>query len=81
MPPAQAIPILIELLPAGTRWRVIDQNVEPVDLEDDADLVAISFFTPQATDAYELADQFLARGRTVVMGGLHPTVCPEEASS
>jgi radical SAM superfamily enzyme YgiQ (UPF0313 family) len=80
MPPAQAIPILVELLPAGTSWRVIDQNSEAVDFDDDADLVAVSFFTPQATDAYELADRFLSRGKTVVMGGLHPTVCPGEAA-
>lgn len=35
--------------------------------------------THQATRAYEIADQFRALGVTVIMGGMHPTVMPEEA--
>lgn len=45
------------------------------------DLVAISTFTAQAPEAYELADRFLARGTPVVFGGLHATALPEEASA
>jgi MoaA/NifB/PqqE/SkfB family radical SAM enzyme len=80
MPPAMGIPILINLLPPDVEWRIVDQNVEPVDFEDDADLVAISYFTPQAAYAHELGDELLRRGKTVIMGGMHPSVIPEDAA-
>ncbi|NLG19471.1 MAG: radical SAM protein [Fibrobacter sp.] len=77
MPPAMGIPILINILPPDIQWRIIDQNIEPVDYDDDADLIAISFFTPQAGYAYEIGDNFRKRGKTVVMGGMHPSMAPE----
>ncbi len=43
------------------------------------DLVAISTFTAQAPEAYELADRCRAAGTRVVMGGLHVTCLPQEA--
>lgn len=43
------------------------------------DLVAISTFTAQATESYEVADIYRARGTKVVMGGLHVTAMAEEA--
>ncbi len=80
MPPALGIPILANLLPADVSFRVIDQNIEPVDFSDDADVVAISYFTPQAGFAYEIGDEFLRRGKTVIAGGMHPSTMPEEAA-
>lgn len=43
------------------------------------DLVAISTFSAQVFEAYELADRFRARGIPVVLGGLHVTAVPDEA--
>ncbi len=80
MPPAMGIPILVNLLPPDVEWRVVDQNVEEVDLDDEADLIAISFFTPQTAYAYGLGDEFLSRGRQVVMGGMHPSMMPEDTA-
>ena len=80
MPPAMGIPIMINLLPPGTQWRVIDQNIEPVDYGDDEDLIAISFFTPQASYAYEIGDNFISRGKTVIMGGMHPSMAPDDTA-
>jgi radical SAM superfamily enzyme YgiQ (UPF0313 family) len=80
MPPAMGIPILINLLPPDATWRVIDQNIEPVDFDDDADIIAISYFTPQAAFAYDIGDEFLRRGKTVVVGGMHPSTMPSEAA-
>ena len=79
MPPSLAIPILAQLLPPGADCRVVDRNLEPGPVPDDADLYAFSFFTPQAADAYAEADRLLALGKTVVMGGLHPSAFPEDA--
>jgi len=45
-----------------------------------ADIVVLMFHTPHAVRAYDLTDRFRARGITVVLGGLHPTFMPEEAS-
>jgi radical SAM superfamily enzyme YgiQ (UPF0313 family) len=44
-----------------------------------ADLVAISSFSAQIKEAYQLADRYRGMGTTTVMGGLHVTSVPEEA--
>ena len=50
-----------------------------MDLDDPADVVAITAMTAQAVRAYEIADAFRSRGKTVVMGGFHASNLPEEA--
>jgi radical SAM superfamily enzyme YgiQ (UPF0313 family) len=70
---------LAALTPAGHEVRVIHQQTDPVDLDTDADLVALSFFSGFAHEAYRLADAFRARGKRVVAGGPHVTFWPEEA--
>jgi radical SAM superfamily enzyme YgiQ (UPF0313 family) len=49
------------------------------ELPDDLDLVAISSFSAQIFEAYQLADYYRNIEIPVVMGGLHVTVLPEEA--
>jgi len=44
------------------------------------DLVAISSFSAQIAEGYELADRYRAGGTPVVIGGLHATAVPEEAA-
>lgn len=44
------------------------------------DLVAISSFTAQIEDAYRLADHYRRLGTRVVLGGLHVSSLPDEAS-
>lgn len=80
MPPSLGIPTLINLLPADVEWEVQDENIEPILFDDDSDLIAISFFTPQAVYAYKLGDNFLKRGKPVIMGGMHPSMIPEDCS-
>jgi radical SAM superfamily enzyme YgiQ (UPF0313 family) len=46
----------------------------------DYDLVAISSFSAQIEEAYELARFYRAKGTTVVLGGLHVSMLPEEAA-
>lgn len=45
------------------------------------DLVALSSFTAKSSVMYRIADYFRARGTTVVLGGLHCTLVPEEAAA
>jgi radical SAM superfamily enzyme YgiQ (UPF0313 family) len=44
------------------------------------DAVAISSFTAMIKDAYALADKYRAAGVTVILGGLHVTLAPDEAA-
>lgn len=66
-------------IPDDVEVRIVDENVDPVDLDTDAQLVGISFMTFNAPRAYELADLLRARGKTVIFGGLHPSFLPHEA--
>jgi radical SAM superfamily enzyme YgiQ (UPF0313 family) len=58
-----------------------DEGVEPLDLEFEADLVGITAITGTALRAYKIADALRARGHTVVLGGVHPTLLPDEAAA
>ena len=62
-------------------WDVIhfDEDAEEIDWHADADVVGITFHTPSAFHAYEIAARFRSRGICVVMGGPHVTLLPEEA--
>jgi radical SAM superfamily enzyme YgiQ (UPF0313 family) len=70
---------LAALTPREHKVRVIHQQVEPIDLDTDADLVAISFFSGFAPAAFTLAREFRKRGKTVIAGGPHVTYNVEES--
>ena len=57
-----------------------DEGVGPLNLDFEADIVGISAITGTANRAYDIADQLRARGHCVVLGGVHPTLLPEEAA-
>ena len=67
----------------SSEWEVtiIDENLGPRDYATmpRPDLVGITAFTSQANRAYEVAAKFRALGVPVVMGGIHATMCREEA--
>lgn len=68
------------LTPPSDDVVVIDENHEVIDFDGGYDLVGITAMTQQAVRTYEIADAFRARGATVVIGGIHATVLPDEAS-
>ncbi len=78
--PPMCLPVLASLTPPGVKIHLVDENVETVNLAEPADLVAISSMTASAPRGYEIADHFRARGVPVVMGGMHPSVLPQEAA-
>ncbi|WP_196886626.1 B12-binding domain-containing radical SAM protein [Aureivirga sp. CE67] len=49
------------------------------DFDSTADIVAIFMSTPDAYRAYEIAEKFSKKGKTIVLGGLHTHFMPEEA--
>lgn len=62
-------------------WEVllVDEVQEELDFSGDYDLVGITAMTHQAVRAYQIADRFRSQGVPVVLGGIHPTVLPDEA--
>lgn len=79
-PPSLGIACLAAVTPDDWHYDFRDDRVEDVGLDDDVDLIALSFFTPAATRGLELADAYRARGKKVVMGGIFPTMMPEVAA-
>jgi radical SAM superfamily enzyme YgiQ (UPF0313 family) len=58
---------------------LVEEESGLVDMEQDCDLVGISCMTANAPRAYDLCKEFKKRGKTVLLGGVHPTILPEEA--
>lgn len=70
---------LAALTPPQHRVRVFHQQLDPIPYDSDADLVALSYFSGFAPEAYRLAQHFRQHGARVVMGGPHATFWPDEA--
>jgi radical SAM superfamily enzyme YgiQ (UPF0313 family) len=71
--------IVASLTPDLFEIELIDENFEKINFDKQYDLVAITSITQQIKRAYEIADRFRKRGRTVVLGGIHATLMPQEA--
>jgi radical SAM superfamily enzyme YgiQ (UPF0313 family) len=73
--------VLAGLTPEDWQTSIVDENLDGPDYESlpRPDLVGITAFTSQANRAYEIAKHFRALGVPVVMGGIHATVCRDEA--
>ena len=67
------------LTPADWQVSVVDEKVEPLDLNQAVDLVGITCMTPAVNRGYEIANAFRQRGIKVIMGGMHISKMPEEA--
>ncbi len=63
----------------GAQVELIDEGIQDVPEELHADLIGLTVITGNARRAYELADRIRAQGITVVLGGPHVTLMPEEA--
>jgi len=70
---------LAAITPKQHDVRVTHQRVTPVNLDTDAELIALSFSTGFAMEAYRLAAEFKSRGKRVVAGGPHVAFNVEEA--
>jgi radical SAM superfamily enzyme YgiQ (UPF0313 family) len=81
MMPQLALNLLEGLTPEEHEVTLLEEEIDRVDLDADCDLVGISCMTANAPRAYHLADEFRRRGRKVVLGGVHPTILPDEALS
>lgn len=71
--------ILSALTPAGIDRCLYDERIEKIPYDAPADLVALTVDVFTAKRSYQIASRYRQRGIPVVMGGFHPTLCPEEA--
>ena len=62
-------------------FALYDEGAGDVPLDLAADLIGMTVITGSAGRAYELADHFRAQGKTVVLGGPHVTLLPQEAQA
>jgi radical SAM superfamily enzyme YgiQ (UPF0313 family) len=65
--------------PGDVEVQFVDEYLEAIPYDTDADLVALSAKTSCVTHAYEVAAGFRARGKQVVLGGIHASLRPQEA--
>ncbi len=70
--------IVAALTPSEFYVKLIDENLESFQYEE-ADLVGISALTSTVNRAYEIAAEYRKNNVSVVMGGIHASMMPDEA--
>ena len=73
------LPLLAALTPPCHTVTIVDEALAPDDTSQDVDLVGITVMTDLVLRAYDIADTYRRKKVLVVMGGIHPTVLPDEA--
>ncbi len=76
--PPLCLGIIAALTPKPWKTRILDENYQRFRFRE-ADLVGLTAYTPNAYRAYEIARTYRERNIPVVMGGIHASMCPEEA--
>ena len=77
--PSLSLAAIAAVTPPEWELELCDNSIADIDYSSDADIVALTAMTAQITRAYEIADAFRARGKTVVIGGFHASNMPDEA--
>ncbi len=73
------IATLKALTPDTVETEFFDDRLELIDYDTETDLVAINVEAYTAKRAYRIAARFRKRGIPVILGGVHPTLLPQEA--
>jgi radical SAM superfamily enzyme YgiQ (UPF0313 family) len=77
--PPLALATVAAATPKHVTVKIVDEALQPINYDDDADLIGITALTRFAPHAYRIADRFRKKGIKVVMGGMHPSALPKEA--
>jgi radical SAM superfamily enzyme YgiQ (UPF0313 family) len=78
--PQLTLPIIAALTPPEHDVQMIEEEFEPLNTNESWDVVGITAMTATALRAYELASIFRRNGAKVILGGIHPSVMPDEAA-
>lgn len=75
------MPTLASLVPPelNAELKFYDETVEAIPLDLEVDIVVITAITGTSSRAYRYADYFRKKGITVFLGGVHPSLVPDEA--
>jgi len=75
------LPTLAALIPPDIEHEltIFDEGIEDIPLDIEADIIGITVITGTANRSYKLAREFRSRGKTVVLGGPHVTLVPDDA--
>jgi radical SAM superfamily enzyme YgiQ (UPF0313 family) len=76
--PPLGLGIVAALTPPSWDVELVDENFTTFDYRE-SDVVGITAFTSAAKRAYEIAATYRSQGTPVVMGGIHASMCPDEA--
>jgi radical SAM superfamily enzyme YgiQ (UPF0313 family) len=79
--PPLGLAALAAHLDSGDEIALVDEHVERLRLDDRPELVVIQVYITNARRAYAIAEHYRQLGSYVVLGGLHVTSLPEEASA
>jgi radical SAM superfamily enzyme YgiQ (UPF0313 family) len=77
--PPLGLGVIASLTPSDWEIEIIDENFNEFQYKD-ADLVGITAFTPSAYRAYDIAKIYNDKGIPTVIGGIHASMVPDEAS-
>jgi radical SAM superfamily enzyme YgiQ (UPF0313 family) len=77
--PPLNLPYIAAVTPAHYHIDVVDENIEPFQYRA-ADIVGITAYTASVYRAYRIAQVYREQGVPTVMGGIHVSMVPEEAS-
>ena len=77
--PPVPLAVLHGVTPQAIETSLIDEQTDRVQF--DGDVFAFSVSTQNARAVYDHADTLRGVGKTVILGGIHVTVCPDEAAS
>ncbi len=72
--------VLAGMTPPDIDVILYDDRMESIPYDEKTDLVAITVETYTARRAYEISEEYRQRGVPVIMGGMHPTLMPEETA-
>lgn len=75
--PPVPLAILDAVTPKAIETALLDEQADPVRFEGDA--FAFSVSTQNARAVYDYADALRIARKKVILGGIHVTVCPDEA--
>jgi radical SAM superfamily enzyme YgiQ (UPF0313 family) len=78
--PPYSFLVLASLTPDDVEVQIMDEAYEDINFDTKADLVGITCLTYTANRAYEISTEFRKRGIKTILGGVHPSMVPDEAS-
>jgi radical SAM superfamily enzyme YgiQ (UPF0313 family) len=76
--PNLSLPTVAGITPREHEVVLMDENVEPIDFDVEADIIGLTGYVIHKQRLLEIAAEFKRRGKFVVIGGPFASLCPEE---